>query len=419
MRLIYTSLFYLCTPIIILRLLWKSRRLPAYRDRILERFFLQSKKPTPVDVWVHAVSLGEVNAAVELVNKLIFLNQSVMFTTMTPTGSERVQSLFKDKVQHQYIPYDMPWMIRQFYRSIQPKLGIIMETELWPNCINEAYKQGFPLFIVNGRISDGAFKQYLKCRKVFRPILNQLAGIIAQSKLDAERFIQLGIDAAKVTVAGNLKFDLKVTTFDGRQFDLLQQAWGQSRPVVLAASTHENEEEQLLDRLKILKGSIPDVLLLIAPRHPERFNTVYKRAKEKGFNTGLRSNSSSISDKCDVIVLDSMGELSGFFAYTDYAFVGGSLVPIGGHNVLEPMMLGVAVYTGPFNHNSKAIIEALSQAKAITIASDADELIQSIITHFQQPEVCQKQIARANQVLTDNRGSIDNHMKVLKPHLIL
>ncbi|WP_133129995.1 lipid IV(A) 3-deoxy-D-manno-octulosonic acid transferase [Legionella yabuuchiae] len=414
MRRIYTILLFLCIPYILFRLYRKGKKLAAYRHRIPERFSL-SLKEKPADVWLHAVSLGEVNAASALIKTLLAMNLKVVITTMTPTGSERVKTLFGDRVYHQYLPYDLPYAARRFYSTYNPKLGIILETEIWPNFIYIAHKIHMPLFIINGRISDRALRQYQRMRFLFKPILNKLTRILVQSHQDGERFIQLGADENRVAVVGNLKFDLQQADFDINPVAHLKMTWGTSRPVLLLASTHANEEEQLLTRYSRLRSKIDKVLLLIAPRHPERFQEVYQMAHSLGLKTGLRSNSSSITETCDVVVIDSLGELQAFYQLSDYGFVGGSLVPIGGHNLLEPIALKVPVITGPYNQNSKAIFDALLTANAICMAEDADTLIEKIIELHHNKAVKDTLVKNANQVFEANQGSLEKNLSFLQP----
>lgn len=404
MRRLYTFLLYLLSPLLILRLYWKSRGLPGYRHRIPERFCLH-RQSGAVDIWLHAVSLGEVVAATPLIQALINKGHRLMVTTMTPTGSQQVLKTFGQHVAHQYVPYDLPWVIRRFYQRLQPRLGIIMETELWPNLINEAEHFNIPLMLVNARISDNAFRQYQRFPHFFKQVLNQFMTILAQSGEDAERFISLGALPSRVQMGGNLKFDIVVKEADSSLLSL-PQSWGKQRIVLIAASTHDDEENQILQRLSRLKEAIPNLLLLIAPRHPERFTRVFQLCQQLGLNTGLRSQVDSINTATDVVVLDSMGELNTFFSLSNYAFVGGSLVPIGGHNVLEPIAANVPVFCGPFMNNSKAICDELCRAQALKKVVDADELVEAIIALHQSPSQRERQIKQASNVLKANQGTL-------------
>lgn len=414
MRYIYTFFIYLLAPFIVLRLYWKSRRLPAYRKRIKERFFLGLHVSNPVDVWVHGVSLGEVVAATPLIDALLAKQWRVLITTMTPTGSQHVLKRFGEKVAHQYIPYDLPWCLRRFFKAYQPRLGIIMETELWPNVITEASRMKIPLMLVNARISDKAFKSYEKVDFMFKPLLNKFTAILAQSELDAKRFMALGASNALVQVAGNMKFDLQLKLSINDTFQQLKETWGKERIVLIAASTHDDEEKQLLSRLNQLKEAIPGLLLLFAPRHPERFQDVYKMSQGLGFNTGLRSQPSTIGIDNDVIVADTLGELLHFYQLSDYAFVGGSLVPIGGHNVLEPIAVKVPVFCGPYMNNSKSICEELCTAKAMVMVQNADEFVTVLAEMNRNQGLRQQQIKNASAVMETNKGTVTRCMEKIE-----
>jgi 3-deoxy-D-manno-octulosonic-acid transferase len=414
MRRAYTFFLYLFVPFILLRLFLRGKKNIAYRQRIAERFSFGKNLPSSVDIWVHAVSLGEVVAATPLIEALLKDNKKVLVTTMTPSGSKQIQGKFKDRVAHQYLPYDLPCGLKRFFKRIDAKVGIIMETEIWPNLIHYAKLSGLKLGLVNARISDKAFKQYKKTSKFFKPVLNQFAFIGAQSELDAKRYIELGARKNIVSVIGNIKFDLAHPGAGLKDFSALQNAWGKDRPVLIAASTHDNEEQQLLSRLETLKKAIPGIILLIAPRHVERFKAVHSISQSLGFKTALRSNPEGITSDADVVVLDSIGELLGFFQLSDYAFVGGSLVPIGGHNVLEPIVMGTPVFCGPFMQNSKSICEELKAEEAIGWTTDADGLIDRIIDMHKNTASCSKQIANASGVLKSNQGALLKYLEQIK-----
>ncbi len=410
MRFVYSFLMYLLTPYLLFRLWWKGRRLPAYRQRIMERFCLGKKENKTFDVWVHAVSLGEVIAATPLIDAMLDKHWTVLITTMTPTGSERVQARFGDKVSHRYVPYDLPGVLKRFFKQQKPKVGVIMETELWPNLIYQARAAQVPLLLANARLSERSLNGYLKVKFLFKPVLNQFSAVLAQSEDDAKRFIALGAREDLVHVLGNIKFDLQTHTVDSAKFKELKKHWGADRIVVIAASTHENEESQILLHLKRLQKAIPRVVLLIAPRHPERFQTVYHLGIQAGFNTGLRSALDTLSPENEVVVLDSLGELLGLFQISDFAFVGGSLVPVGGHNVLEPIAMNVPVLSGNQVHNFKTICRDLEEAQAIQLVSQADELIDAIIKLHTDQELKKRMVKNATAVLESNKGALLKHL---------
>lgn len=410
MRRLYTLVWYLLAPALIFRLFMKGVRLPAYRQRIFERF---SVIATPVDVWIHAVSLGEVVAVTPLVELLLEQKYRVLITTMTPTGSQRVINGFGARVVHQYVPYDFPWLLRRFFQTTQPKVGIIMETELWPNLIYESKRAGVALFLMNARISDAAYKQYYLFRKFFMPLLACFHGILAQSEQDAERFLSLGAPKDTVQHVGNMKFDMHVHITDPQKYQAFKQQWGPDRVVLVAASTHDGEEELILSGFKKLQQHIEAALLILVPRHPERFKFVYDLSQRQGFRTSLRSQEQSIGTSTEVLVVDALGELLGFYSMSDYAFVGGSLVPIGGHNVLEPIALEVPVFCGPYMNNSKAICMQLQDAEAIQQLQSMELIVQGIIDLHQAPEARAQQVSRASEILEANRGSVARYMAVV------
>jgi 3-deoxy-D-manno-octulosonic-acid transferase len=417
MRYVYTVFLYVLLPFILLRLLWKGRKNSAYRARIKERLLWGRSTASPVDVWVHAVSLGEVVAAKMLIEELLAANQRVLVTTMTPTGSEQVTRLFGTRVMHQYVPYDFPLSLRRFFKKYQPRVGMIMETELWPNLMVEAKKRGSALFIANARISDKAFPAYQRVRWFFKPLWACVTGVFAQSAQDGERFCALGAPKDKVHVLGNMKSDLKISHDVSKPVRFLKEAWGDKRPVVIAASTHEGEEEQVLSVLAELQAALPNVVLLIAPRHPERFEVVYKLARTHQFKTGRRSQAGTVESDTEVVVLDSLGELLGFYDLSDYAFVGGSLVSIGGHNVLEPIALEVPVFCGMFMQNSKNLCEELMRADAMQQVPDAKGLVLAIRALYHNPNLREAQIKRATEALKISQGAVARHVDAIASYL--
>ncbi len=416
-------MMYLLTPYLLFRLWWKGRKLPAYRQRISERFCLDTQyTPMPVDIWIHAVSLGEVIAAIPLIDALLDKQHTLLVTTMTPTGSQQLLSRFDTKIQHQYLPYDLAVVLRRFFMRYKPCLGIIMETEIWPNMIRQAKVAGIPLLLANARLSARSLQSYLRFRRFFKPILNGFTAIYAQSSEDAKRFITLGADKAMVQMLGNMKFDLQLNTVDNQKYQKMKQLWGKSRVVFIAASTHGDEESQILSQLRRLQQSIPQVLLLIAPRHPERFQKVYELSRQAGFDTGMQSLQTSVSEKSEVIILDSLGELLGFYYVSDYAFVGGSLVPVGGHNVLEPIAMNIPVFSGDRVHNFQRICNELELREAIQLVKSAEQLIDALIRLHKDKRLCDQMIQNASLVLKKSTGSLQKHIdqvqKILSTRLI-
>ncbi len=389
-RQLYTLILYLLTPVILLRLGWRSRKAPAYAHRWRERFGFVKKIDGPV-IWVHSVSVGETLAAVPLIKNLQtqFPEMTIAVTTMTPTGSERVTSLFGDSVYHSYIPYDLPDAINRFLQRVRPKILIIMETELWPNLIRACHSKNIPVVLANARLSEKSAAGYEKGRWLLAPMLTQLSAIAAQTEDDAQRFLSLGVNPQGVSVTGNIKFDLTLTDDLRYQAEKLSRQWQGSkhRPVWLAASTHAGEDELILDAFAMARDQLPKILLVLVPRHPERFDEVAELCAKRGFSVARRSHHRKLGDtetvspnrdtpvdEADVILGDTMGELLMFCGASDLVFVGGSLMPIGGHNVIEPAIWGKPVLSGPYVFNFTEATNLLLDAGAMIFCEDAEAL---------------------------------------------
>lgn len=407
MRCIYSFFLYLLTPWLFFRLWWKGRALPAYRQRISERFAYIGSPTTTVDVWLHAVSLGEVIAASPLIDKLRAKGYKILVTTMTPTGSAQVKKSFGETVAHCFLPYDLPGAVRRFMANYQPKLGIIVETELWPNLIHRAHRQGIPMLLVNARLSEKSAKGYQKIKYLIAPILQKFTAILAQTPEDAERFGNLGANKAVLTVMGNIKFDIQVPSSLKQDNEFIQQLTQLPRPKIILASTHDNEEEMIFRHWRPLQQTFPQILLLVAPRHPERFAKVEQIAHEMGFKVVRRSKEEPIAADTEIVILDSLGELLHFYAAIDLAFVGGSLIPRGGHNVLEPVALGVPVISGSHVANFQAICKQLHTAEGLAIVHSAKDLISEISTLLSCASKRKYMVDNASAIFLANSGAAD------------
>lgn len=289
-----------------------------------------------------------------------------------------------------------------------------METELWPNTIFQAAEAKIPLILANARMSEISARGYERLSFFFKEVLNQFTAILTQGDDDAKRFIKIGASESRVQRIGNMKFDLQIKNNWDEAFDSLKQRWGKSRPVLIVASTHDNEEAQILDQLKTMQEGIPGLMLLIAPRHPERFQSVYEQSQQRGFKTALRSDPSTLSEDSEVLVLDSLGELMSWYAQSDYAFVGGSFVPVGGHNVLEPIAVGIPVFSGPEVHNFKSIVAELEKAQGLQIVPDANALTQALIQLEQDTEKKEQQIKAAKKIFNKNKGAVNYCLKAVE-----
>ncbi|CDZ94633.1 3-deoxy-D-manno-octulosonic-acid transferase [Pseudomonas saudiphocaensis] len=409
-RTLYTVLFHLGLPLVFLRLLWRARRAPAYSKRIGERFAIGLPPLKPGGIWVHAVSVGESIAAAPMIRELMarYPKLPITITCMTPTGSERIKALFGDSVQHCYLPYDLPWTAARFLDRVQPKLAVVMETELWPNHIHQCAQRGIPVALANARLSERSARGYARFARLTAPMLAQLSLIAAQTEAEAERFRRLGARPECVEVTGSIKFDLTIDPKLPEAATTLRQQWGAvDRPIWIAASTHAGEDEILLDAHRQLLASHPNALLILVPRHPERFATVHELCLKQGFGTVRRSLNESPEPSTEVLLGDTMGELLFLYALADVAFVGGSLVPTGGHNLLEPAALGKPVLTGPHLFNFLDIAAQLRDAGALVEVNSAAELAASVDSLWRRSNNKERMREAGLGVLRNNQGALN------------
>ncbi len=420
MRIIYSLILYLLVPLALARLLYQSWGNPKYRSRWHERFGFV--KPIPEQqrtLWIHAVSVGEVNATRPILEYLQtnFPAYRIILTTMTPTGADTVARLYGDSVTHHYVPYDLPGAVKRFLRRIHPALLLVMETELWPNLFHHCHKTGIPILLANARMSAKSTRGYLRLKGLASDTLKKLSCLAAQTEEDATRFLQLGAALETIHVIGNLKFD-SVPELPDIAVRLQQRAdFSQDRPVWIAASTHEGEESIVLSAHGNIQKSHPDSLLIIAPRHPERFDAVYELSRQSGFRTERKSNAETVAEETQVFILDSLGELSRFYALSDLAFVGGSLVPVGGHNMVEPASLGLPIITGPHKHNFIEISDRLQACGALSVIQN-DTSLANIINQLLGDESSRKISGNAGrEMVASSRGSIGRLTRLLVPLL--
>ena len=417
MRYLYSFLFYCCVPLIFIRLWWRSRRAHAYGKRWRERFaFIDLPAAAQNGLWVHAVSVGEVLAAVPLVKAIRqhYPDLPIVMTTMTPTGSARVQANFNDTVYHYYVPYDLPCVVHRFLQRVQPRAAIFLETELWPNIFYQCKQHHIPVMLANARLSERSARGYGKIKSLTQEMFSALTILGAHAKIDAERFIQLGMDPQRVHITGSIKFEIKVPTSILEQGEALRRSLGSNRPIWIAASTHEGEEEQILDAHSKVLTALPNALLVLTPRHPERFERIVQLAKKRGFVTVARSSGHACTANTQVFVGDTMGELMLFFAAVDVAFIGGSLVPNGGHNLLEPAALGVAALTGPATFNFVDITRMLLDAHAAIQVQNSTELAQHVIYLLQHSKERSEMGERGREVIEANRGALAANLVLIE-----
>lgn len=416
---LYQILLYLIQPLIWIRLLIRSRKSPAYRRRWLERYGFCQGKVQAGGIVLHSVSVGETLAAVPLVRALRHRYPAlpITVTTMTPTGSERVRSAFGDNVDHVYLPYDLPGAIRRFLNTAQPKLMIIMETELWPNLIRQLKRRNIPLVIANARLSERSQRGYQKIGKIMQQLLHDLSLIAAQTQEDGDRFLSLGLRKNQLAVTGSLKFDISVTPELAAKAVTLRRQWASHRPVWIATSTHEGEEVKILACHQQLLKQFPNLLLILVPRHPERFAKAETLTREAGLSYRLRSNQTCPAPDTQVIIGDTMGELMLLYGIADLAFVGGSLVERGGHNPLEPAAHALPVLMGPHTWNFKDICGKLQQAQGLITVEDSEALTREVTALLQDEDYRRYYGRHAVEVLLQNQGALQRLLLLLEPYL--
>ncbi len=376
-RTLYTAIINLITPVFVAHLLWRSCRQPAYRQRLEERFgYVKNRYPTKPCMVLHAVSVGELMAARSLISRLLqeYPDYQLWITTTTPTGSQLVSQLFGDKVGHSYLPYDLPNSLQRFMQQVRPQLVLIMETEIWPNLYAYCAQMAIPLLLINARLSARSFKGYQRFGSLIEETLHNVTWLGTRSNDDAQRFIQLGADPAQVQVCGNLKFSLTIPDSILHQATQLRAQWQLDKRLVwVAGSTHEGEEAIILNVFQQLRQVFPELLLILVPRHPQRFAAVRALSKIVA-NTVERSARSTLTEETAIVVGDTLGELLLWYAIADIAFIGGSLIPKGGHNPLEAAAFAVPIVSGPHTYNFGDIYPALFSAEAVKEVADESAL---------------------------------------------
>lgn len=426
-RLAYSLLFVLALPIIFCRLIYKGRRLPAYRRRWAERLgfvsFIANKDKALKPIWVHAASVGEIIAAVPLIKLLSsqYVDRPILITTMTPTGSEQVQIRFKNELNntifHCYVPYDIGFIVRRFLNRLSPIALIILETELWPNLISISHEKKIPTIIVNARLSPHSVQQYRFIKWIMRPLLNQLSFVAAQSKIDVERYLSLGLDSKKILNMGNLKYDLNIPEGTLEKGVALRKVWDKAgsapRWVWIAASTHSGEESIVLSVFLKLQKKYPSLLLLLVPRHPNRFEEVYQLCL-KHTPRVIRKTQLKNDIYPDIFLGDTMGDLWEYYAASDGVFLGGSLVPIGGHNLLEPAALGLPIVTGPHLFTILEMRDCFMKVNGLKIIQDAQGLEAVIEGFISQPALAKAQGLAVGQIIEQNRGASYRILELIK-----
>lgn len=418
MRFLYTLFFLLAFPFVLMRLWLRSRYQHAYLERIGERFGYYPFQ-LQESIWLHAVSVGESVAAIPLIKALqnSFPHLPLVVTTMTPTGMERIKAEFGDSVIHAYLPYDLPYFMARFLQTIKPKLGIIMERELWPNLIALCHRKNIPVYLFNARLSEKSARSYRYIPSIMREILQNLTMIAAQAEADAKRFISLGASPNRVSVTGNIKFDMEIPPELSYQGNILREQLGKDRFIWLVASTHEGEEEIILAAHQQLRKQYPDALLIVVPRSPDRFASVAQTC-EQLFQTVRRSLQQSINPDTAVYLGDTMGELLLMYQVTDVAFVGGSLIKHGGHNMLEPASLAKPILSGPHCFNFMEIYYLLKSANALITVTNEKSLVKELIRLAQNPTERNRMGQAGLDIVTANRGALAKQLALIKQHMV-
>lgn len=408
MNTLYTIGFYLVLPLILARAWWRGRHTPGYRQRIPERLGYYKTPELTHSLWLHAVSYGEAAAADPLIAQLLarYPDHPLVVTTMTGTGAARIEQRFSGKVIHHYLPYDTPRATERFYQQNKPRLAIIMETELWPNLLGTFARHKVPILLANARLSETSCRGYRRIRRLTQQMMRHITVIAAQDEADAARFQQLGALPQQITITGNLKFDMTPRPDLWEAGNRWRHQVGQ-RPVWVAASTHEGEEEQVLAAHRSVLSQYPDALLVIAPRHPERFDRVVQLCESQNFTVERFSAQEYPKAETQVYVADTMGQLPTFYRASDVAFVGGSLMPIGGHNIIEAASAKTAIITGPHTHNFTAIVEEFKRVHACEIIEDQLGLEKSILRLLSNPSQREALSNAAEKLVEKNAGVLE------------
>lgn len=421
LRFLYNLTMYFLQPFILLFMLGRSFKSPNYRKRIPERYgiYFNLLKPKPNGVIIHAASVGEVIAATPLVRRIQkeYPQLPITMTTVTPTGSDRVRAAFGDSVTHVYLPYDLPDALNRFIAFIQPKACIVIETEIWPNLIRLLHKRNIPFIIANARLSARSARRYGWVKNKLHRMFNEISLIAPQDDISGTRYLELGY-RGKLILTGNIKYDLVVTEELSQNINTLHQQWIGKRPVWIAASTHIGEEEIILKTHRTLLQKYPDLLLILVPRHPERFNSVADLIAKAEFRYCRRSEKIAPSAETQVVLGDTMGELMLMYGISDIAFVGGSLVQHGGHNPLEPLAFKVPVISGKYTFNFPEVFRKLLDVQGVLEVEENSEALSAAVEKLLDSKALRERYGNAGyEVLIENRGALQRLLDLLYPYL--
>ncbi|XOZ33349.1 lipid IV(A) 3-deoxy-D-manno-octulosonic acid transferase [Halomonadaceae bacterium KBTZ08] len=405
-RWLYSLCLFLALPVVLAYFGGRALREPGYRGTLRQRFG-RTESVGDRPLWIHAASVGEVLAAVPMVRRLMaqFPERSVLITTMTPTGADRVREVFGDQVAHRYIPYDLPHMVNRFLRRIEPAILVIMETEVWPNLVHGCAHRQVPVILANARLSEKSAAGYARVAPLSLPAFDELDWIAAQAEPDARRFVALGAKRARVTVTGSIKYDVSIPEAVCGEAAAQRSAFGENRLVWIAASTHEGEDGPLLDAHQRLLARDPEALLVLVPRHPERFGAVARLIADKGLTVARRAAGDDPA-AAQVYLADTMGELLMLFGCADLAFIGGSFIERGGHNPLEAAAWSLPVLTGPHVFNFASIFEHLADEQAVRFVDSVDALAGTLEELARDASVRASLGKRARAVVDANQGAV-------------
>ncbi|KII81199.1 lipid IV(A) 3-deoxy-D-manno-octulosonic acid transferase [Vibrio renipiscarius] len=415
-RTLYTLLLILAAPLLLFGLYRKRPNKPTFGSRWKEHFgwcpaYTGPTKP----IWIHAVSVGECIAATPLIKAIKEKQpqQAIIVTTTTSTGAAQIAKL-GEMVEHRYMPIDFSCAVQSFINKINPKQLLIIETELWPNTLNQVHKNNIPIIVVNARLSEKSFHNYAMIKHLFSHMHCKISKILCQTQADAERFAQLGVDKDKLIITGSIKFDIKISKEIQQQGKILRESIGPTRPVWIATSTHAGEDEIMLDSHKIILAHRKNALLIIVPRHPERFDQVAQLCAKEDFIVERRTKAVNIEPDTQIYLADTMGEMLTLLSTADACFMGGSLLghKVGGHNLLEPTAAGIASVTGPSYFNFQDITESLLKHNLVTIASAPNKIATSIEQLWQQNPTKTKQ--RCESFMSLYGGAIEKTLKLLE-----
>ena len=414
LRYLYTLLYLLAAPLLCVRWVYKSFKPPQYREPLRERFGIVSREDRE-SIWFHAVSMGESNAAIAIIKKLLAHSPdlNIIVTTTTPTGARQILNSLEGKVKHHYSPCDLPGTIKRFIRRANPRLLVLMETEMWPNWLHHLKKQNIPVILANGRLSERSAQKYAKVSSLAKEMMDAFVKVLAVNQRDAERFERLGLEKDRSLVTGNIKFDIDTPIFQDHEY---YPDWNRL-PTWIAASTHKGEDELIIEAHRQILKRVPEARLILVPRHPERFESVAKLIEESGFKMARRSQPSTWRKEAEVLLGDTMGELMKAFNISDITWIGGSFAEIGGHNPIEPAVLAKPVLTGPHIHNFNEIFHDLIEHGGALMVDDEQQLAEQVILLMQNSEKAISIGESASRVIEVNRGALEKTVSAIENYI--